>query len=626
MTDQKPVIQQKKKGRSLRYILTLWFLIFSIIPLLLITLYSLFEFQTVFNEEQHRRLESHFKEIAISLNISEDQLRMQTQQHAKDSQLISTLSTSSTNQTEDLFKEWMDIYPISQISLFDDKGASKLILFKDANKNIQKREVLYLPSELRDELQIAEYRSFRDIYEDHIELAIYSKILVEDEIKGFIQEVRNIGKNDLNYYKEILNVDLVVLDNEYNPMIATHDDLLSQDRWFFNPKSRNFINQIRPYNLHVESIDSERNRIHLGVTTIKTTSQYTMINRISKALLTGLGVIIFFLIVIWILVSRMIVRPISNLVGATKQIESGQLGAQISIHGPKEINELIETFNNMSLRIAESIHELESANKQLQETQAQLVHSAKMVSLGQLVAGVAHELNNPIGFIYANMTHLEIYSKNLIELSDLMQKSPKKATKFKQDIDYDYLIKDLPKLIKSCQDGSQRLMDIVSGLRTFSRLDDSNLQDYHLEKNIKNTLDLLSGEIKTRIQVHLDLKDIPTIQCHAGQINQVFMNIISNAAAAIEDKGNIWITAKKEAPNIKIEIKDDGKGIDADKISHIFDPFFTTKDVGQGTGLGLSISYNIIQKHGGSITVQSEKSKGSTFVITLPLKALIKDS
>ena len=618
---------KKKKGKRLIYILSLWFLIFSIIPLFLITLYSLFEFQAVFNEEQRRRLESHFKEIAISFNISENQLRLYTQQHAKDPQLISALSSDSIHQIEDLFRTWMDVYPISQMSLFNDKGASKLILFRDIDKNIQKKEVFYLPSSLQSELQAREYISFRDIHENRIELAIYSKILIEDQIKGFLQEVRYVDQHDLDYFKEMLNVDVVVLDSQYNPVIATYKRLLSQDRWFFNPKSRNFIEQIRPYNLYVESIDSERERIHLGVTTLRAENQHTMVNKISKALLTGLGIVILFLIVIWFLVSRMIVRPISNLVTAAKEIESGKLGAQIpTITGPKEMNELIETFNNMSLRIAESIHKLESANQQLQETQAQLVHSAKMVSLGQLVAGVAHELNNPISFIYANMTHLETYSKNLITLSNLIQKSPDEAKKFKKDIDYDYLIKDLPKLIKSCQDGSQRLMDIVSGLRTFSRLDSNHVQDYNLEKNIKSTLELLSGEIKTRIQVHLDLKNVPTIQCHAGQINQVFMNIISNAVSAIENKGNIWIIASKEDASIKVEIKDDGKGIDTDKIPYIFDPFFTTKDVGEGTGLGLSISYNIVQKHSGDISVQSEKGKGTTFVITLPLKTSVKDS
>ncbi len=617
---------KRKKGKSLLYILSLWFLIFSIIPLLLIT-YSLVEFQVIFNEEQRRRLESHFKEVAISFNISENQLRLYTQQHAKDPQLISALSSNSTNQIESLFKTWMAVYPISQISLFDAKGTSELILFRDANKNIQKREVLYLPSNLQNELQTREYISFRDIYKNRIELIAYSKILVEDKIKGFIQEVRYINQHDLDYFKEMLNVDIVVLDDEYKPVIATYKDLLLQDRWFFNPKSKSFTDHIRPYNLHVESIDSERDRIHLGVTTVRTDNQYTMINKISKALLTGLGVIILFLIVIWILVSRIIVRPISNLVTATGEIEVGKLGTQIStVRGPREINKLIETFNNMSLRIAESIHELEFTNKELQETQSQLVHSAKMVSLGQLVAGVAHELNNPISFIYANMTHLETYSKNLIALADVLQKSPEKATEFKQDIDYDYIIKDLPKLIKSCQDGSQRLMDIVSGLRTFSRLDSSSLQDYNVEENIKSTLDILSGEIKTRIQVHLDLKDIPIIQCHAGQVNQVFMNIISNAAGAIEDKGNIWIAVRKTELNIKIEIRDDGKGIDEDKIAYIFDPFFTTKEIGKGTGLGLSISYNIIRKHGGDITVQSKENKGTTFIITLPIKAVIKDS
>lgn len=619
------MITKKKQSLSLRSILTLWFLIFSIIPLLLITFYSLVEFQIVFNGEQQRRLEANFKEVANSLNILEGQLSTYIQQHANDSQLISALSAGSIDQIESLFSQWIDIHSISQISLFDNKGASQLVLFRDSHQqDIQRRMsgTLYLPLNLQNELQSASFRSFRDIHDNRVELTVYSKILVNDEIEGFIQEVRNIGKDDLQYFKELLNVDLIILDSQYSPIISTRQNL--QDMSFLKATSgfSKFIEQMRPYNLYIQSIDSEMERIHLGLTAVETDAQDSMISKISKALLTGLMVIIIFLVVIWILVSRIIVRPIFNLVGAAKQIESGKLGTQLSIKGPKEINELIETFNNMSLRIAESIHELEETNKELQETQAQLVHSAKMVSLGQLVAGVAHELNNPISFIYSNMAHLKTYLEDLMKLVDLMQKDPQKVAKFKEDMDYDYLVKDLPRLIRSCQDGSKRLMEIVSGLRTFSRLDSGGFQDYHLEENIKSTLDLLSGEIKTRIQVHLDLKDAPKIHCHAGQINQVLMNIISNATQAIKDKGNIRITARKQADYVEIEIKDDGQGIKSDQLPYIFDPFFTTKDVGQGTGLGLSVSYNIVQNHGGDIVVHSEENKGTTFIIKLPLKPL----
>ena len=616
---------KKKQSYSLRSTLTLWFLIFSIMPLLLITLYSLVEFQMVFNGEQRRRLEANFKEIANSLNVLEGQLATHIREHARDPKLISALSTASMNQIESLFEDWINTYSISQISLFDKEGFSQLILFKDSNQqDIQRKESgsLRLPESLMAELLSISYRSFRDIHEDQMELTVYSKILVNNQIQGFIQEMRRIGQNDLYHFKNLLNVDLVILNNHYNPIISTRQELLSQDISFLKTTSRfsKFVDQIRPYNFYIQSIDSKMERIHLGLTAVRNDEQDSMINKISKALLTGLIVIIIFLIVIWILVSRMIVRPISNLASAAKQIESGKLGTQLSIRGPREINELIKTFNNMSLRIAESIHKLEETNKELHETQAQLVHSAKMMSLGQLVAGVAHELNNPIGFIYSNMAHLKTYLEDLIKLINLMQKDPQQAVKFKKDMDYDYLVKDLPKLIKSCQDGSKRLMEIVSGLRTFSRLDSGGFQDYYLEENIKSTLDILSGEIKTRIQVHLDLKDVSKIHCHAGQINQVLMNIISNATQAIKNEGNIWITAKKHVDYIEIEIRDDGQGIQSDQLSYIFDPFFTTKDVGQGTGLGLSISYNIVQKHGGDIKVSSKENKGTTFIIKLPLK------
>ena len=627
---------RKQNGYSLRYILIFWFLIFSIIPLLLMTFYSLIEFQIVFYGEQRQRLEANFKEIASEINLLEDQLATHIQQYASHLQLAPALQQKSTTQIKSLIENWMqEDSPISQIAIFDNQGASLFIFFKE-DKNIQERTsgTLYLPSDLQNELQNTSHKSFRDIIDSRMELTTYSQVVLEDQVQGFIQGVYHIDKTILNHFKQRLNLNLVILDHEQQPVVSTSEqkELVPQNTWLLKAITPFFklIHPDPPYGLFTQSIDPDRMRIFLGLASVQTSTENTLVRRISKALFTGVVVMIILLIGILIVVSRvMIIRPVSDLVKAAKQIEDGQLGTQIPIKASnsREINKLIATFNNMSLWIAESIsqleeanQQLEKANKELQETQAQLVHSAKMVSLGQLVAGVAHELNNPIGFIDSNMAHLEAYSKNLIQLIQLMQNNPQKVEKFKEDIDYDYLVKDLPKLIKSCQDGSKRVMDIVVSLRSFSRIDDSTLQDYHLKENIQNTLELLSGEIKTRIQVDLDIEDSLKIQCNAGQINQVLMNIISNAAHAIEDKGHIKIVATKHDQQVKITIEDNGRGIPSDHIHHVFDPFFTTKAVGQGTGLGLSISYNLVQKHGGQITVTSEENKGTTFIITLPLE------
>ncbi len=627
---------RKQNGYSLRYILIFWFLIFSIIPLLLMTFYSLIEFQIVFYGEQRQRLEANFKEIASEINLLEDQLATHIQQYASHLQLAPALQQKSTTQIKSLIENWMqEDSPISQIAIFDNQGASLFIFFKE-DKNIQERTsgTLYLPSDLQNELQNTSHKSFRDIIDNRMELTTYSQVVLEDQVQGFIQGVYHIDKTILNHFKQRLNLNLVILDHEQQPIVSTSEqkELVPQNTWLLKAITPFFklIHPNPPYGLFTQSIDPDRMRIFLGLASVQTSTENTLVRRISKALFTGVVVMIILLIGILIVVSRvMIIRPVSDLVKAAKQIEDGQLGTQIPIKASnsREINKLIATFNNMSLWIAESIsqleeanQQLEKANKELQETQAQLVHSAKMVSLGQLVAGVAHELNNPIGFIDSNMAHLEAYSKNLIQLIQLMQNNPQKVEKFKEDIDYDYLVKDLPKLIKSCQDGSKRVMDIVVSLRSFSRIDDSTLQDYHLKENIQNTLELLSGEIKTRIQVDLDIEDSLKIQCNAGQINQVLMNIISNAAHAIEDKGHIKIVATKHDQQVKITIEDNGRGIPSDHIHHVFDPFFTTKAVGQGTGLGLSISYNLVQKHGGQITVTSEENKGTTFIITLPLE------
>ncbi len=254
--------------------------------------------------------------------------------------------------------------------------------------------------------------------------------------------------------------------------------------------------------------------------------------------------------------------------------------------------------------LEEKNQSLEKLYQDLKTTQLQLIQSEKMSSLGQLVAGIAHELNNPIGFIYANMLELRNY---IAELS-----KPVANQSFSGD--------DVKQLIEESIEGSKRVKDIVLNLRNFSRLDEAEFKPADIHEGLESTLMLLNNELKNRIDVHKNYGDIPIIECLPGYLNQVFMNLLLNASQAIDDKGNIWITTKLKDPKIEIAIRDDGSGISKEAELKIFDPFFTTKSIGAGTGLGLSISYGIIERHGGSIAVDSLKGKGTTFIITLPVK------
>ena len=252
-----------------------------------------------------------------------------------------------------------------------------------------------------------------------------------------------------------------------------------------------------------------------------------------------------------------------------------------------------------------------------------------MISLGQLVAGVAHELNNPISFIFSNISYLRDYAERLVKIIESDKKSEIIAKK-KTELEFDYISKDLIKLIGSCEEGAKRTRDIVVGLRNFSRLEEAVVKEADLQESIENTLQILSGEIKSRIQIHKQFSKVPLVQCYASQINQVFMNILSNAVQAIENQGEIWITMKSSELNgkeaVEISIQDSGIGMTQNTIDKIFDPFFSTKTVGQGTGLGLSITYGIIQSHGGDIVVKSQPKVGTEFIITIPVNGKFQDS
>jgi signal transduction histidine kinase len=222
------------------------------------------------------------------------------------------------------------------------------------------------------------------------------------------------------------------------------------------------------------------------------------------------------------------------------------------------------------------------------------------------VAGVAHELNNPIGFVHANLQLLDEYIRKLVE-AQLTGGDTERAREA------------ITKLLSRSREGTERVKKIVQDLRTFSRMDQAELQDASLHEEIDRTLALMEPRFKNGVLVERDYGDIPRVRCYAGQLNQVFLNLLMNACDAMHDQGRISIRTRRGPLGVRLEFSDDGPGIPESVRSRIFDPFFTTKPVGEGTGLGLSLSHGIIERHGGSIHVESEPGSGSTFVIDLPL-------
>ncbi len=285
--------------------------------------------------------------------------------------------------------------------------------------------------------------------------------------------------------------------------------------------------------------------------------------------------------------------------------------------------------------------ELEQAYRELQQTQTQLIQSEKMSSLGQLVAGVAHEINNPVNFISGNINHASDYLADLMQVLNAYERAyPQPApdiAKAIADIDLQFVLSDLPKLFDSMHLGAERIKEIVKSLRTFSRLDEAEMKAIDLHESLDSTLMILHSRLKAKapraeIAIVKRYGDLPPVDCYAGQLNQVFMNLISNAIDALEERdakcspeaiaaepSQIAIATKTVDNKVRIEIADNGVGIPAETVSRIFDPFFTTKPVGKGTGLGLSISYQIVtEKHRGRLSCQSQPGKGTRFAIEIP--------
>lgn len=625
--------------------LMLWFLLLSLVPVMFITGFALVKYEQGMDGELVDRLRGNAREFVTNMDEYAKYLESRANRHKSDQTFSYYVLTDSLAQVRQTMQASVrgSLLNIT-MSLFNRDGQMIASYTRDDQGNARvnadlENANLALRDTYRNGLATTGQMLLIDAGpKNSVDLIAYSRLDAKNgRLAGYIEEIANIGPAFLEKMKKRLDSEIVVFDPKGNILSASHPDFLLYQKDSFAktimgdsrvPGEIFFDLTIRgePFGFITTPVKWGESQFLVGVGASKSRAR-AFFRNINSFFFMVVGAVGLLVILASVLVTQTVVRPVYDMVNAIHRMDLRDAPVEIPITTDTELGVLTESFNEMSRRMYSSkaelekkIKEVESAYTELKETQARLVHTAKMASLGQLVAGVAHELNNPIGFIYSNMTHLKDYSERLLTLIDAVEKNPKDLAKFKEEADYSYIVQDLPRLITSCEDGARRTRDIVLGLRSFSRLEEAKIKRIQLREGIEDTLRLIAGELKNRVRVHEEFQPLPEVLCFPSELNQVFMNILTNAAQAIDGEGDIWIkvrpVAKKRA---QISIKDSGKGMPAEVVDKIFDPFYTTKTIGQGTGLGLSISYGIIKKHGGDITVKSDLGHGTEFVITIPI-------
>lgn len=634
----------RRPNRSLRTILIVLFCLFSILPLAFVTGYSVIKYEKAIDNELHLRLKGNGREVSVMLDELVSSLRSHRDKFVDNPGFTYHIATNDTGSLKPFASGWITTDPGTSLTFYGRNGKMILSLFKDDQGEVRE----FTPSQptnltlSREKIAKLKNRADNPAVESanpkRLSLVLTSKILNNSgRLVGYVEQLVEINDAFLTRMKSRMNLELMLMLPSGAMSVATMPEFFQYDQKKLtglvdDDATAMFDLTLRgePFRFLLHEISWGDTKFSLALGASKAYAR-SILRNVNYAFYTVVGAVIFLLTITIIVTSNAVLKPLNELVDATWNIQTYDHPVEIPIKSDTEIGLLTESFNHMSRNIIKArqdlkakIFELEKINRELRDAQSKLVHTSKMISLGQLVAGVAHELNNPIGFIFSNMSHLRDYSNRLIKLVETAESDPKELPRLKEELELDFVKKDIHKLIASCEDGARRTRDIVLGLRNFSRLEEAKLSDINIHEALDNTMNLLAGELKNRIQVHRDYREIPRVVCYASQINQVFMNILTNAIQAMEGTGNIWITTKlirtggKEM--ISVSIQDSGKGMTPETMEKIFDPFFSTKEVGQGTGLGLSISYGIMESHGGEIQVKSQVGLGTEFIVILPIR------